>query len=167
MPQRCNGKKAEGLVLTLILSCFVIFIILILLSFLRIGNQQVLEVKIDEVACAIGLNSSLSLAATNTSGPIGKLFNFPAYSILLSINHYFIIFAFNIFWILCGPSMTEQPGTAGNSLGTNIFWLHHHCWTRPWTMHMWRGFFFKNIPNNWPIWADGPNKLWGIWGISS
>ena len=22
--------------------------------------------------------------------------------------------------------------------------------------------FFKNTPNNWPIWADGPNKLWGI-----
>ena len=19
--------------------------------------------------------------------------------------------------------------------------------------------FFKNIPNNWPIWADGPNKF--------
>ena len=28
-------------------------------------------------------------------------------------------------------------------------------------------FFFKNILNNWPIWADGPNKLWGIWGVSS
>ena len=27
--------------------------------------------------------------------------------------------------------------------------------------------FFKNIPNNWPIWADEPNKLWDIWGISS
>jgi hypothetical protein len=28
--------------------------------------------------------------------------------------------------------------------------------------------FFKNIPNDWPIWADGPNKLVvGIWGISS
>ena len=26
--------------------------------------------------------------------------------------------------------------------------------------------FFKNIPNNWPIWAEGPNVLWGIWGIS-
>ena len=26
---------------------------------------------------------------------------------------------------------------------------------------------FKNIPNYWPIWADGPNNLWGIWGISS
>ena len=25
--------------------------------------------------------------------------------------------------------------------------------------------FFKNVPNNWPIWPDGPNKLWGIWGI--
>ena len=22
---------------------------------------------------------------------------------------------------------------------------------------------FKNIPNNWPIWADGPGKLLGIW----
>ena len=27
--------------------------------------------------------------------------------------------------------------------------------------------FFKNIPKNWPIWADRPNKLWDIWGISS
>ena len=27
--------------------------------------------------------------------------------------------------------------------------------------------FFKNIPNNWPIWADGPNELWGIWGNSN
>ena len=27
--------------------------------------------------------------------------------------------------------------------------------------------FFKNIPNNWPIRAYGPNKFWGIWGISS
>ena len=26
---------------------------------------------------------------------------------------------------------------------------------------------FKNIPNYWPVWADGPNNLWGIWGISS
>ena len=26
---------------------------------------------------------------------------------------------------------------------------------------------FKNHPNNWLIWADGPNKFWGIWGISS
>ena len=25
--------------------------------------------------------------------------------------------------------------------------------------------FFKNIPNNWLIWADEPNKLEGIWGI--
>ena len=25
-------------------------------------------------------------------------------------------------------------------------------------------FFFKNIPNNWLIWVDGPNKLWDIWG---
>jgi hypothetical protein len=25
--------------------------------------------------------------------------------------------------------------------------------------------FFKSIPNNWLIWADGSNKLWGIWGI--
>ena len=24
--------------------------------------------------------------------------------------------------------------------------------------------FFLNIPNNWPICADGPSKLWGIWG---
>ena len=24
---------------------------------------------------------------------------------------------------------------------------------------------FKNIPNNWPIWADGLNEFWGIWGI--
>ena len=70
----------------MILTGFVIFIILILLSFLRIGNQQVLEVKIDEVACAIGLNSSLPLGATITSGPIGKLFHFPANSIP-SINH--------------------------------------------------------------------------------
>ena len=21
---------------------------------------------------------------------------------------------------------------------------------------------FKNIPNNWRIWGDGPNKLWGV-----
>ena len=27
--------------------------------------------------------------------------------------------------------------------------------------------FFKNVPNNCPIWADGSNELWGIWGISS
>ena len=27
--------------------------------------------------------------------------------------------------------------------------------------------FFKNIPNNWPIGADGLNELWVIWGISS
>ena len=27
--------------------------------------------------------------------------------------------------------------------------------------------FFKNIANNWPIWADGLNKLGDIWGISS
>ena len=27
--------------------------------------------------------------------------------------------------------------------------------------HMIRAFF-KNIPNVWPIWADGSNKLWGI-----
>ena len=27
--------------------------------------------------------------------------------------------------------------------------------------------FFKIIPNDWLIWADGPNKLWGIWGIFS
>ena len=29
---------------------------------------------------------------------------------------------------------------------------------------------FKNIPNNWPIWTNGLNELWGIWcimGISS
>ena len=32
---------------------------------------------------------------------------------------------------------------------------------------MWWGLFLKNIPNNWPIWVDGSNKLWGIWGISS
>ena len=25
----------------------------------------------------------------------------------------------------------------------------------------------KNIPNDWPIWADGPKQLWGIWGIFS
>ena len=22
--------------------------------------------------------------------------------------------------------------------------------------------FFENIPNNWLMWADEPNKLWGI-----
>ena len=29
--------------------------------------------------------------------------------------------------------------------------------------------FFKNIPKNWPIWEDGPNKLWGIsnWNLST
>ena len=27
--------------------------------------------------------------------------------------------------------------------------------------------FFKNIPDNWPIWADVPNELWGIWSISN
>ena len=27
--------------------------------------------------------------------------------------------------------------------------------------------FFKNIPNNWSIWADGLNKLWDTWGIFS
>ena len=25
--------------------------------------------------------------------------------------------------------------------------------------------FSQNIPNNWPIWADGPNRLWDFWGI--
>ena len=25
--------------------------------------------------------------------------------------------------------------------------------------------FFKNIPKNWLIWSDGPNKLWNIWDI--
>ena len=33
--------------------------------------------------------------------------------------------------------------------------------------HLMRAFS-KIFQNNWPIWADGPNKqLWGIWGISS
>ena len=27
--------------------------------------------------------------------------------------------------------------------------------------------FFKNIINNWSIWAFGPNKLWDTWGIFS
>ena len=27
--------------------------------------------------------------------------------------------------------------------------------------------FFENIPNNWLMWADEPNKLWGIWAISN
>ena len=96
MPQRCNGKKAEVLVLILNLSSFVIFFISILLSFLRIGNQQVLEVKIDEVACAIGLNSSLPLAATSTSGPIGKYFISQSIELKLK-NHQFTIFAFKVF----------------------------------------------------------------------
>ena len=26
--------------------------------------------------------------------------------------------------------------------------------------------FFKNIPNNWPIWADGPNDS-GVFGVLS
>ena len=26
--------------------------------------------------------------------------------------------------------------------------------------------FFENIQNNWPIWPDGSNKLWGIWGLN-
>ena len=26
-------------------------------------------------------------------------------------------------------------------------------------MDMWWELFFKNIPNNWPIWADGPNEV--------
>ena len=34
-----------------------------------------------------------------------------------------------------------------------------------WTMDMWWGLFLKNIPNNWLIWSDGPNKLWNIWDI--
>ena len=25
--------------------------------------------------------------------------------------------------------------------------------------------FFKNITNNWPIWADGSNELWCILGV--
>ena len=25
--------------------------------------------------------------------------------------------------------------------------------------------FFQKYPNSWLIWADGPNKLWGIWCI--
>ena len=35
-----------------------------------------------------------------------------------------------------------------------------------WTMDMWWGLFFENIPNNWLIWADGQVKLWGVRGIS-
>ena len=34
----------------------------------------------------------------------------------------------------------------------------------PWTMVMWWGFFFENLPNNWSIWADGLNNLMGTWG---
>ena len=33
--------------------------------------------------------------------------------------------------------------------------------------HVMRAFFFKNIPNNWSIWAFWPKKLWGTWGIFS
>ena len=43
---------------------------------LQIGNQQLLELKIDEVGCTIGLNSSFPKAAINTTGPIGKYFIF-------------------------------------------------------------------------------------------
>ena len=39
--------------------------------------------------------------------------------------------------------------------------IYHGQWTCD------ESLIFKNNPNNWQIWADGPNKLWGIWGISS
>ena len=32
--------------------------------------------------------------------------------------------------------------------------------------HLMRAFF-KNIPNNLPIWADGPKRLLAIWGTSN
>ena len=35
------------------------------------------------------------------------------------------------------------------------------CEHGQWTYDV--SFFSKvHVPNNWPIWADGPNKLWGI-----
>ena len=42
-----------------------------ILFFSKIGNQRLLELKIDEVGCAIGLNSSF-IPATNLTGEIGK-----------------------------------------------------------------------------------------------
>ena len=43
--------------------------------------------------------------------------------------------------------------------------LRFHC-VRPnvYGYGQWlRFFFFKNIPNNWPIWTDGTNKLWDMY----
>ena len=55
--------------------------------------------------------------------------------------------------------------------GTLYSGLHTYIYSKGvpllplWTMDMlWE--LFQNIPNNCPIWSEGPNKLWDIWGIS-
>ena len=42
-----------------------------------------------------------------------------------------------------------------------LYGYKHGQWTYD------KGCVLKNIPNNLPIWTDGPNKFWGIWGISN
>ena len=44
-----------------------------------------------------------------------------------------------------------------NKLFYIFYWVDNGQWTCE------DGFF----QNNWPPWADEPNKLWDIWGISS
>ena len=45
----------------------------------------------------------------------------------------------------------EKEGMAHVSSTISYMVSHGHLMTA----------FFKNIPNNWPIWTDGPNELWG------
>ena len=59
----------------------------------------------------------------------------------------------------------EESGMFLSWLTSDLAWLS--CLPRHMDNGHWMRASFKSIPNNWPIWPDGPNKLWGIWGISS
>ena len=55
--------------------------------------------------------------------------------------------------------MQKQPSINSHKKYQILAWYHGQ-----WTCD---DCFFKNNPKNWTIWADGPNDLWGICGISS